>query len=105
MILVVAGPLQAFQFFQSRVAHSGMYRTERPHFVPHILGNRFTPLMTEPACQVEENRNIVAGSIRRLQSFLHPLYTALAVGDGTLTLAPCSCGRKDDVRKFGGLRQ
>ena len=33
--------------------------------------------MTEPACQVEENRNIVAGSSRRLQSFVHALYAAL----------------------------
>ena len=86
MGLVVARPAQAAMFLETRVAHAGVHRRERPQFVPHRLGVGRAPVVPHRPRQVEDDGEVLARLAGRVQRAPAALHATLAGGDRALRL-------------------
>ncbi len=78
---------------------------EPADLVPDGLRIRVAPSRVHPVRQVEDDRQVIACPIGRLDRLADALDTALGVGDGPLALGPGRGGRQDHVGELRGLGQ
>src|SRR5687767_15338695 len=97
MSLVVTGPTDAPQGFQTLIRHPSVHGAEPPHLVPKRFGIRLTPIAPESSGQLENNVQIVPRTARWGQSAPHALDLAFAVSDGSFRLTPAGRGWQNDI--------
>ena len=105
VIEVVARPLEAAEFLEPRVAHPGVDRRQATDLVPDGFGVGLAPCAAHPVGQVEDDRQVVAGALGRLDRLAHALDAPFRVRDRPFRLRPGRGRRQDDIRELGGLGQ
>ena len=61
-----------------------MHRGESPEFIPYLLVVRIAPVVAETVGDVQQDLDVVASIVRRIECLAHALYSALGVGDGAV---------------------
>src|SRR5579884_423663 len=95
--LIVAGPLNAAELFEARVAHAGVHGTEPAKLVPDAFCVGLAPVVTEAAGKLEENFRIIANAFGKRQSTADALHAAFAARDRAFAFAPSRRSGKNDV--------
>src|SRR5689334_23058249 len=105
MVLVGARPLDAAELLEPVVAHPTVVGRDRAQLVPNVLCARATEVVAEPARELVDDLDVVAGLTGRVERLADALHAALARRHGALGLAECRRRGEDDVCELCRARE